>query len=444
MLVGTRILIVYDLSKYIFKDAPDTVPTIFVCQKADPSEEIESHAVKAFQLRSAGGIPAFARGDNQIEGVITQKLFLESDRKRINPQLARPTSFLIKKLTENSEPLRNLAVASQGIKPYATKDEKKDAEYVSFAPKGKEWSRTVRGRDIGRYWLNWNGEYAKYGDWLYSKPRKEFESCDCIFYQRLRKASLFPRIVATFADTSDIKPLAACSILKLVGDQPMSIYTLLAILNSNCINMWYKDFDQDVEIKIESVLSIPIRRISFTTLAADRTLLVEEAKKFYIAPDFVSLLKLVDECLPKDASGNFVIEKEKSDVVHDILAFLAEQMIEMNKQKQSEIKSFLDFLKGEIGAPIEELSNKTAIQEYYKNAFQKLIDVLVKNKKNFRAEYDPKSPTSYKHLLEWYNASIDKLRPIMGKIEVTDRIIDQIVYKLYGLREEEITIVEES
>ena len=37
--------------------------------------------------------------------------------------------------------------------------------------------------------------------------------------------------------------------------------------------------------------------------------------------------------LPKDGAGSFIAKKEKSDVVHDLLAFLAERMLEMNKQK---------------------------------------------------------------------------------------------------------------
>jgi len=58
----------------------------------------------------------------------------------------------------------------------------------------------------------------------------------------------------------------------------------------------------------------------------------------------------VDACLPKDAAGTFIPEKEKSDVVHDLLAFLAEQMLEMNKQKQQEIKGFLGWLEGFVCA----------------------------------------------------------------------------------------------
>jgi len=45
--------------------------------------------------------------------------------------------------------------------------------------------------------------------------------------------------------------------------------------------------------------------------------------------------------------------------VHDLLAFLAERMLEMNKQKQKEIKGFLGWLEGYIGAKVEDLTPKT-------------------------------------------------------------------------------------
>lgn len=43
----------------------------------------------------------------------------------------------------------------------------------------------------------------------------------------------------------------------------------------------------------------------------------------------------------------------KSDVVHDLLEFLAEQMLETNRAKQAEIKGFLIWLEGEVGAKVE-------------------------------------------------------------------------------------------
>ncbi len=46
---------------------------------------------------------------------------------------------------------------------------------------------------------------------------------------------------------------------------------------------------------------------------------------------------------------SFITEKEKSDVVHDFLAFLAERMMDFNKQKQAEIKSFHTWLENYLG-----------------------------------------------------------------------------------------------
>jgi hypothetical protein len=56
-------------------------------------------------------------------------------------------------------------------------------------------------------------------------------------------------------------------------------------------------------------------------------------------------------------------------VVHDLLAFPVEQMLEMNKQKLQEIKGFLHWLEREMGAKVHDLSPKTKVQEYYKLKF---------------------------------------------------------------------------
>lgn len=39
--------------------------------------------------------------------------------------------------------------------------------------------------------------------------------------------------------------------------------------------------------------------------------------------------------------------------------------------------------------------------------------------------------------------SISKLKPLLTRIEATDDLIDQIVYKLYWLTEEEILVLDE-
>jgi uncharacterized protein YaaN involved in tellurite resistance len=130
----------------------------------------------------------------------------------------------------------------------------------------------------------------------------------------------------------------------------------------------------------------------------------------------------------------------RNDTVHDFLAYLAEQMIEMNKEKNKEIKDFLKWLEREIGAEINNLANKTAIKGYHDNDFNHLLDVLKKNKN--KLSVDPSSRKTQELLENHFSKSMSVLEPLKDKIQATDRLIDQIVYKLYNLTPEEIAIVE--
>ena len=68
-------------------------------------------------------------------------------------------------------------------------------------------------------------------------------------------------------------------------------------------------------------------------------------------------------------------------MVHDLLAFLAERMLEMNKQKQQEIKGFLGWLESYLGAKVEDLTPKTKLQSYYEHDYESFLAVLKKNSK---------------------------------------------------------------
>ncbi len=150
----------------------------------------------------------------------------------------------------------------------------------------------------------------------------------------------------------------------------------------------------------------------------------------------------MDACLPKDEAGNFIASQEKSDVVHDLLAFLAERMLEMNKQKQQEIKGFLGWLESYLGAKVEDLTPKTKLQGYYEHDYESFLAVLKKNRK--KLAIDPARREPGEALRAEFEGSVSKLGPLRERIKRTDELIDAIVYRLYGLTEEEIRIVEGS
>ena len=165
-----------------------------------------------------------------------------------------------------------------------------------------------------------------------------------------------------------------------------------------------------------------------------------ELQQLYVDGKFSETLAQVDACLPKDSSGNFIADQEKSDVVHDLLAFLAERMLEMNRQKQQEIKGFLGWLEGYVGAKVEDLTPKTKLQSYYEHDYEGFLAVLKKNRK--KLAIDPARREPAEALKAEFEGSVGKLAPLRERIERTDGLIDAIVYRLYGLTDDEIAIVE--
>ena len=133
-------------------------------------------------------------------------------------------------------------------------------------------------------------------------------------------------------------------------------------------------------------------------------------------------------------------DPERSDVVHDLLAFLAEGMVEMNKTKGEEIRGFLRWLEREIGVEIDTLKNKTKIQGYFDRSFEELLGILRSNRRTIAI--DPSSRDFQESLEREFTNSLAKLNPLLTRIQDTDALIDQVVYQLYGLTDEEIAVVE--
>jgi len=246
---------------------------------------------------------------------------------------------------------------------------------------------------------------------------------------------------------------------------PESNFYLLALLNSTLLFTIVQqsaavlgDADQGGRVRLKRIYmkNLPIRKINFTTPPDRRQQALQNAIALY---DQLQLNHNVDPLLAQ-VNHHLIQQPEEADVIHDLLAHLAEQMIELNKQKQTEIKSFLHWLERFIGCPIDTLTNKSKIQnylgDYYKKgtgiadtdndtgaphlSFNDLIELLKKNKKKIKI--DPVARKEQQTLEKEYQASLETLLPLKMQLMRCDRLIDAIVYRLYGLTEEEIAIVE--
>ncbi|MCX6677623.1 MAG: N-6 DNA methylase [Methanothrix sp.] len=307
-----------------------------------------------------------------------------------------------------------------------------------------------RGENFERYDYTWNNLFVRYNwDIIKKEPSG---------YGSLREKTIFDAAEKIICREIHIR-LSCCfdneqkyflnhlySITRKI-DSGECLKYITTIINSTLLSFFFDTMFMNAHIsggyrqyKAFYLKQLPIRRISFTTPAPERARLGAELQQLCAEGKFTEILAQVVACLPKDGAGNFIAEQEKSDVVHDLLAFLAEKMLEMNKQKQQEIKGFLGWLESYLGAKVEDLTPKTRLQGYYEHDYESFLAVLKKNSK--RLAVDPARREPAEALRAEFEGSMGKLAPLRERIRQTDELIDATVYRLYGLTEEEIAIVE--
>jgi len=245
---------------------------------------------------------------------------------------------------------------------------------------------------------------------------------------------------------------------------------LLAILNSGLTEYVYNDLAKEegrafAQVKIFRVRQLPIRRIEFTTPAAERERYVQE------------LVEASDRHLSGAGHLDLVAQHlaaGRSDVVHDLLAHLAEQMIDMNRQKQRHLRAFRLDLAGYLDEAQQKKLNRLytpkkpprqGIQHYdrrlaaYERAVaeaQAQLGSLATETLNLddfwrldegqwmwvlRQRLGRVGGMS--DLVALHATHRAPLAPLMSRLRRTDDLIDQVVYRLYGLTEKEIAVVEQ-
>lgn len=311
------------------------------------------------------------------------------------------------------------------------------AEFLSDQPIGPI---VLRGAHVGRYIFN---EQPKQGEPKYlsvpefleahGRDTKAFDHRHIrVGYQRGSAIDNWRRIIATVIEAGNF---CSDTINYIVKPRELNLFAVLAVLNSSLWEWRFRLTSTNNHVNAYEIDMMPMRRINFTTPKNERARLLERAETLYdrclAKEDVFCVTGFVDHCLKQ--------KPEEADVAHDLLAFLAEQMIEMNKEKQAETKGFLEWLEANIGAKVEGLKNKTKISAYHEESFEDLLEILKENRKALKV--NPANKDFYDPLKDAFQKSLAKLTPLKANLDITDRLIDLIVYRLYGLTEEETAIV---
>ena len=335
--------------------------------------------------------------------------------------------------------LCNIAASQQGEVNLTT-----HAPFLSDSPEG---SVVLRGANVDRYEFNREPKqgtpvYLNVAKFLQNRrpDSKFFDHKDIrIGYQRGAAIDNWRRIIACI-----IEPNSFCSdTINYIVKPDSNLYFVLGLLNSQLFEWRFRLTSTNNHVNSYEVDSLPLRSVNFTTPDKERMQLLEQAKKLYqkylATQNGDKILLFVAARLPTKEDGTPDTEHEQSDVVHDLLAFLAEEMTQLNRAKQSRIKAFLSWLEKEIlKSSVDDQKNKTKIKDFHNNTFEDLLDVLKKN----NVVKDPCPSDVRDTIASEFSSAVKALTPLKARIKATDDLIDQIVYRLYGLSDAEIAIVE--
>jgi type I restriction-modification system DNA methylase subunit len=302
---------------------------------------------------------------------------------------------LTKRLKTNSKNLDDLVLIKAGLKAYEknkgepkqTVEDVKNRPYDYTYKFDKNTHKYLEGKDVGRYFLNWSGQYLKYGKQLAASRTINLFDGDKIIIREI--TGKFPKsIIATYSDEFYLFNMSNISIIEREGFK-ISLKYIVTILNSRLMAYYFvKNTAKSVRKMFPKIILNDLRKFPF---------------------------------------------KEISELQQKPFIDKAEQMLSLNNELQEFSQKFQRTLQRKF--ELESLPKK--LQNWYLLPYADFIKELSKRKIKL----------SLSEEAEWEDYFLQESKKILAlktDIDATDKEIDKMVYELYGLTEEEIAIVEEA
>ncbi|SEA25895.1 Eco57I restriction-modification methylase domain-containing protein [Psychroflexus halocasei] len=304
---------------------------------------------------------------------------------------------LTNKLKLNSKVLDKLVNIRAGLQAYEKNkgEPKQSANDVKNRPYDYDYKfdenthKYLEGKDVQRYSINWSGQYLGYGKQLASPRTFDLFNGEKIIIREI--TGKFPNsIIATYNDDIYLYNRSNIGIIAK-QEKKISLKYIVSIINSNMMSYYFlKNTAKSVRKMFPKII-------------------LNDLRKFPI----------------KDISPS----KQQPFIEK------ADQMLALNKDLQAVSSKYQRSLQRQFPEELEKLPKK--LQNWYELSFADFVKELKKKKIKL----------SLSEAAEWedyFLAEQQKALDIKAKIDTTDKEIDQMVYELYGLTDEEIKIVEES
>jgi len=304
------------------------------------------------------------------------------------------SSELITKLQKNSVILDNLVQIKAGLQAYekGKGNPKQSADDVKNRPYDYNYKfddntfKYLEGKDVGRYNIVWSGLYLKYGEHL-AAPRtfNLFNGKKIIIREITGK---YPNSIVS-AYNEDIYLYNRSNIAIVENeDTNISLKYIVSILNSSLMAYYFiKNTAKSVRKMFPKVILKDLRQFPFKDIS------LKLQQPFIKRTDL--MLQLNNKL--QEAKQNFLNELDLEKIPKKLQNF-------------------------------EELNFDEFVKEYKKAKKLKFADKL--EERNFKNNWKSLFENDVKIALD-----------LKSQIDVTDKEIDAMVYKLYGLSDDEIMII---
>tara|TARA_R110002049_G_scaffold101964_3_gene247251 strand:+ start:11390 stop:14584 length:3195 start_codon:yes stop_codon:yes gene_type:complete len=405
LLSNTKIHEIFMISDKIFPDAEVGGSLIL---KYEIMQEVD--VKEPFKLISAN---SYFDYENQkcIYNNISQKFFLEVPHYEISP-VAEGTDNLHKRLNK-LKIIKDFYKLKNGLNPGNIKNILISDNCLTENHKPIVW-----GKEFNRYTINWGGQYINYDSNIAENlTLEDIQSKEGMKKQNridfaLRTSDLFEnekimvrktgdRFIATKDSNNYYFDTLVHGIYQM--DDDYSLDYLLTILNSNSATFLYRLL-HDIKGKVFAKISL-------------------------------------------DKLGAFPLPKS-NDLQKKSLESLGLKMLVIQPELDSLLIKFQKYLTSKF--QLQKLSKK--LQNWHELDFGDFIKELNKaikanNKLRVKEGLEEVPTLTKKDEFEWldlFEENKQKAQALQAQINQTDKEIDQMVYELYGLTEDEIKIVENS
>lgn len=396
LLVKTQINEILTINEEVFADA-EVGGSLLIKFSLGQNNNLEN----VVNLISAEKVNNFLSSKGLIKNDFKQSHFLKIPNCEIS--ITNKDSNNIHLKINQLKPLKEYFTLKNGLNPGNIKD-----ILITNVKASDKHKKIIWGKDISKYYVKWSNQYINYDTSIGQKISiSDIKSKEGMNKQNkidfaLRNPALFEVNKIIIRKTGD-SLIAALDINKFYFDtlvhgiyqksSDYSLESLLCILNSKPATLIYRML-HDIKGKVFAKISLDnLESFPFPKINNDNKLLLEEMAK------------------------KMIIEKESFEIVVD---------------------KFTTYFSSQY--KIEKLSNK--LEKWYDLEFVDFIKELNKAIKTGKG-----TALTKKDEFEWmelFEENKQKALALKTQIDQTDKEIDQMVYALYELTEEEIKIVEEA